>query len=210
MATIVEGDIGTFDAFVYGLPHPGTVEFIRTQMTAPSRLLEQASSSFQRNLQSMYESFAGDDTIRRIKALTRTVHHMWDRDNVSYLESMGELQQAKPTMQRFIMASPYVRKLYNAQKIEGYSGSYVDVYAGDVGRDHCDYRRVMSGVVEEFETEDGETSWKAMTWFDDPVEGDLNLTLSEKVDIIETWDVVKAHILRKREDPTSPYNASLG
>ena len=57
------------------------------------------------------------------------------------------LQQANPTMQRWVMSHPQVRQHYLDQNLDGYSDSYSNVFGKEVGKEDYNYRRATSGVM---------------------------------------------------------------
>ena len=96
-----------------------------------------------------------------------------------------------------------LRLMYHQQRCEGYTDTYVDMHPGDVGEQHYDYRRVVDGMVMEQDDE-----LVSVQYFDEIKEGD-ELDIDDQVAILRTWDSVKAAIEENKEDPTSPFNASL-
>ena len=101
------------------------------------------------------------------------------------LTSCIALQNANATMQRWIMAHPDVRKLYLDQNIDGYSGSYQNVFGKEIGEDDYNYRRVMDGVM----CDEGDIT-VVRQYLDDLLEGDRELNHYEKVKILHTYDAI--------------------
>ena len=101
------------------------------------------------------------------------------------LTSFIALQNANATMQRWIMAHPDVRKLYLDQNIDGYSGSYQNVFGKEIGEDDYNYRRVMDGVMRD----EGDIT-VVRQYLDDLLEGDRELNHYEKVKILHTYDAI--------------------
>lgn len=210
MGTFVSGDIGTFDALLYGAPDQGTLNFIHSQMSAPSRVLESARSFFETQTQALYQAFSSSDAVRKAQALMRTVTHAWDQDIIRPLYDLSDLQQAKYQMQRWVMACPEVRDAYQAGRISGYAGDYIDVEPGARLNDHYDYRRAMNGLMQDYVNEAGEDCWKAVTYLDDLRDQDIPLSLADQVEVQQTWDIIRRHIKRREVDPTSKYNEMMG
>lgn len=98
------------------------------------------------------------------------------------------MQQANLTMQRWVMAQPDVRDLYQSQDIDGYSDEYVDLDEGGIGESHYDYRRVMDGVITDGEEVD---EWVIKHYFEDLLPGDRELDHYEKELILNTWEAAK-------------------
>ena len=125
-------------------------------------------------------------------------------DQIRYLRTIGEVQHAPSSMIAMLMAEPTVRRMYHQQRVDGYSESYTDNQPGKVGEDHYDYRRVVNGV---FMEEEGE--WVATTYYEDLLPGTGELEFLDQVDILRTWEQMRIHLMRRKEDPTSRWNSSL-
>lgn len=147
----------------------------------------------------IYENMHGSRAMQTARNLLRqvknTVTHM---DYIHEINTVQGFREANFQMQRWIMAEPTTRKLYHDQRCDGYSNTYTDLYPNDVGEQHYDYRRVMDGVVQELPG----GGWVAPQYWDELVPGDRELAIDEKVDIINTWDVLKAFIQASKDDPT--------
>lgn len=206
MAQIIEGGADLFDALAYGKPHPGTQQFLQTQIQNMSNVATEAGQRFYQNAVNLYDRFSGSTAMRYANAARRAIGSIWQSDEIRRLASTGDFQQAPLTMQRWIMAEPTVRRLYQQQRVEGYEGSYVDVHKGDIGEEHYDYRRVMQGIVH---GEDTDEDWTATTYLDDLLPDDQELLLEEQVDILDSWTNIVAKIREGRSDPTSRWNADL-
>lgn len=206
MAQLVEGGSSTFDALVYGYNvHPGTQQFLQSQVERPTDTLLEGSREFVNKAAELYDRFSGSTAMRMARAAKRAIGSLWQSDEIRPLTTIGEMQHAPLAMQRWIMANSWIRDQYHAQKIEGYAESYRDLWENDSGEDHYDWRRVMNGFV----TESEEHGWTSTTYFEELLPDDYDLSLEEQVDIHDTWENVVAAIRRGREDPTSRWNAEL-
>lgn len=205
MAFLVTGGEHSVESLMYGQQHQNTIEFCRDQMDNMSNGLSMASEAFQERARSLFDTFAGSDAMRLATAAKRAVNSLWDDDNIKELCTIAEMQWAGQTMQRYVMASPFIREKYQKQTIEGYEGSYTDFFEGDIGEDHYDYRRVMNGVMVETKPD----TYYATTYYDDLYPNDRELEIEEQSDILNSWENIKAAILEDKEDPTSKWNASL-
>lgn len=210
MANIIRGDDSTFNALTMGEMHPNTMNFLQSQIEAPTTMLTEQGQQFFNHTRDLYDRFKESRSMRLINAARRAVGSIWQRNEIRQLETIEDFQWAPQKMQRFIMAEPEVRRLYHAQRVEGYTGTYRDAYAGDVGEHHYDYRRATNGFV--FVNEDpadDEPEWTAVTYYDDLDEGDRPLELDEQTDVILSMKQVVNLIRQGKDDPTSRYNASL-
>lgn len=207
MVQVSFADSYEFDALAYKQPHPSTLRFLENQFTNMSQTLSDAGRQFFSNAQSLFDSFTNSTAVRLAQAALRKAGSLFQRDEVRSIWDLGEIQNAPLTMQRFIMANPTVREMYHQQRCDGYSGTYVDQYPDDVGRDHYDYRRVTDGVLIDT-PDDEEYEWKCTVYFDELVEGDRPLLLEQQVDIMTMWDRVE-DFMKVGKDPTSVFGGEL-
>lgn len=207
MAQVIVGGPREFNALVYGQKHPGTLQFLETQLYQPSPMLNDMGQRFFADSAEIFERFNGADAQRIAQAAIRKVKAIFQPNTVRSLWDLADLQNANPVMQRWIMAQPDIRQAYHEQRLDGYSDSYVDMHPGQVGADHYDWRRVHNGLY--VEQDHADYDWKHTQYFEDLLEGDRELTLEEKVDILSTWDVVQMHLQAAKDDPTSPFGGKL-
>lgn len=210
MAYVIEGGTDVFNAMIYGDPHPGTRNFLRNQVETISDRLTDAGRNFMQGAREVYERVSGSVAARMARAASRQFQSLWQQDTIRELTELAELQTAPLTMQRWIMAEPTIRKLYQKQSCDGYADSYLDVWSGDIGEEHYDWRRVHNGLVQFEETEAGEESdqWYATTYMEDLLPDDEDLYLEDQVDIKTTWSNVVSAI-RSGKDPTSKWDSDL-
>ncbi len=205
MPVIVGGGDNTFTALAFGTPHPRTMAVLESQFTNLGNQISAAGEEFMARQRAMFEQFNGSEALRLAKAALRAVSHAFTPNIVQPLLTIGALQQAQTAMQPWIMANPVVRELFHQQRLDGYSDTYVDMEPGLIGERHTDYRHVMHGMLQELpDTEDGEGNWK-ITFNDDDRAGQPELTFTERIDILTTWDAVEALLGPGKEDPTSVY-----
>lgn len=193
--------LDVFDAGIYGTPNMGTVDYVRDQFAKGWENLTDIGRSFFEEKRELVEAATSEDAFRKTEALARKFRHMWDKDEIKSLNTLSQLQHAKPTMQRWLMADPVVRGLRNQQLIDGYSNTYEDWEPKSIGEDHHDYRLVTDGIY--MENEDG--SGECTSYYDSHDDEDV-LSFQEQVDIQSAWDTQRALLKRRREDTTSPFN----
>lgn len=203
MPVIIEGGPETFRAVAYSAPSPNLTGFLSQQLDQFSAQVNQGAQHYVELARQTFDSFNSSEAMRLAKAVKRKVDSLWTKEGIYPMLDIGEIQNANLTMQRWIMAEPTIRKMYQQQRCEGYSDTYVDMHPGDVGEQHYDYRRVVDGIVVEQDDE-----LVSVQYFDEIKEGD-ELDIDEQVAILRTWDSIKNAIDENKEDPTSPFNASL-
>jgi len=205
MINIVYGGSDAFDAVVYGESHPSNLQYFQNQVNSVGSTLTDIGQSFFANTQKLYDDINGSEAMRRLRAVVRTAKSLFAPNVVSSMLDVGVFQQAPYIMQRWIMAEPTVREMYQKQVCEGYGSSYLDTHPDTIGDTHYDYQRVMHGVVRESDNYDYEVKF----YMTENVEGDRDLTLPEKADILTTWENVRELMKRAMDDPTSPSNNKL-
>jgi hypothetical protein len=206
MAQVIIGDDRMFNAAVFGQPDWRAQEFLAEQYSNLSHRLTQTGQQFMAMARQTYDTMNNSQAMRIMRAAGRKINSLWEQDDIRRLTTIGELQHAQPVMQRWIMAEPEIRSLYQQQRLDGYSDTYIDMHPGAIGEDHYDYRRVMNGMIVDNKADDG---WSATTYIEELAE-EQELTLEEQVEIIDTWHLAKRMIREGREDPTSKFNSDLG
>jgi hypothetical protein len=212
MAQVFVGGDEYFNALTSGNPHQGTINFIQGQFNNPSSNLSETSRRFQEQARVSIEASLNSTAMRLATAATRKLRSLWNENSIQVLTDVGDFQYAPLVMQRYIMAHPTTRRLYQQERCDGYSDTYVDIHIGDVGEDHYDYRRVMDGVVvfSDEEDENGDLDWSSTTYLDELDEDDEELEFESQLDIIQSWETMDEHYKSgKTDDLTSKYNAEL-
>lgn len=203
---IIDGGDVAFDALAYGVDRPvNTMQYFQQEINNISQTLTDAGKGFFSNVRELYNDINNSETLRLARSAIQSAVTLFKPDTIMPLISIEQFQTASLQMQRWIMANPVVRERYHAQKIDGYSDSYVDMQPGLSGENQYDYRRVMDCVVQE----DQDDSWFVKYYLDDLHEGDKELTPDEKSDILRTWDLAELFIRAGDRDPTSPYGSKM-
>lgn len=204
MAQVIMGGAETFNALAYGKQHPNLQKFLHQQQESFSQNLNEAGMRYAERARSVYEKLNNSDAMRIARAIGRKAKSIWQCDEILPLTNIGQLQQAAPKMQRWIMAEPSIRKLYHSGQCDGYTGSYVDMSPKDIGENHYDYRRVMDGMF--VENEDGDL--ESISYLDEVDDGD-DLMIEEQTDILLSWSAVQRAVIEYGDDCTSKWNSSL-
>ena len=209
MVRVVVGDPADFNAMVYGYErHPGTVNYLENQFSNFGSTLNEAGKSFFSNAKQVFEDLTSSSAMRAARAALRKAGSIFQRDEIRSIWDLGGIQTAPLAMQRRIMAMPSIRELWNQQRCDGYSDTYVDLYPGMIGDNHYDYRRQKTGVVQELKNDD-DAEYVIKEFIDDIVEGDRELDTDEKADIEATEEAVNAFVQLGHDDPTSVFGGML-
>nr|DAX47750.1 MAG TPA: hypothetical protein [Caudoviricetes sp.] len=210
------GGVDAFDAMVFGQAHPGTLNFLTQQYQqltqSAANLVGQAKDLFLTTAQSAYDRYVSPEAQMRIRSMLGQVEDNTLHEVVRHMYQAEEMQQAGLVMQRWIMAEPTVRAMYLKQQLDGYADVYQNVHGEDIGDTHKDYRMVKDGILEFVYDEDGELAGYEVPHYmleAELAEDEPQLEIDEQVDILSTWDAMKAIIKAGTVDPTSPVGGFL-
>lgn len=201
--------VESFNYLITPEQNPINSQYLHNQFQQMSDTLTGIGKKFIEASKQIYETVNNSDTIRMAKAAIRMAKGMFHPNTIISLETLDDLRAAQPVMQRWLMAEPTIRNIYHEQKCDGYSHNYVDVHPNDIGDNHYDYRRVMDGIIVEQTDEQGESTWSAKTYADDLFEEDRDLTIDEKANILQSWEIMRMFI-KAGEDPTNIYGGEIG
>lgn len=207
MATYVEGGADLIDAFGGGMLDDNTKEWFQHHAQTVQQTLTSTGQAFFNRAREMYQTVSESQALQMLRNLRTRADNVWTGNMIQPLRTLEALQTAGPVMQRWVMAEPTLRTRYLNQEVEGYDEQYVNYHGDAVGDAHYDYRRVMNGIVQIPEDED--TEWVAKIYFDMMDEGERELTVHERLDILDSWDRVKHYLEEGGEDPTSLYGNQL-
>lgn len=213
MSGVLYGGVNDANALLYGRKHPNAIAYLEQNATRFQQYLEQspmltdAGRMFFQQSQEAIQQVIEADAMRYANAALRKVQEMFQPDIIKPLWDLAGLQTASLTMQRWIMADPTVRELYQQQRLDGFSDTYVDMHPGTIADSHYDYRQVMHGLMQD--DPDDPEGFKVSFYFDELVEGDRELVLDEKIAITSTWDIINAILKRGDDDPTSALGGKL-
>jgi hypothetical protein len=213
---ISEDDI---DAELFGEPHQGTLSYLRDRVERYAPRITELFNGFFEDSRETFERYNGERALRRIRARVRDSGDPMRKDIIRPLRTIEEIQRAKPTMQRYLMANIMSRILEANQEIDGYSDSYRNYHPGRRGFDDPDFMRVIDGVVwtddrhgiknnfDRFGKDDD--AWVAYQDLNLPVDGERPLDVIEQGDVLSTWDVLEALYAAKKKDPSSVLNENM-
>jgi hypothetical protein len=213
---ISEEDI---DAELFGEPHQGTLSYLRDRVERYAPRISELFNGFFEDSRDAYERYNGERALRRIRSRVRQSADPMRKDVIRPLYTIESIQNAKPVMQRYLMANIMSRILYEQQAIDGWSDSYRTAHPERRGFDDPDFMRVIDGVVW---TEDrhgikndfnrlgeGEDAFVLYSDMNAPVDDERDLDVIEQGDIHSTWDVLEAMYQAKKKDPSSVLNENM-
>lgn len=193
------------DLMIYGDNSQSQVDYLQMQMQmmgsymgdTQNRLMDIASNSYNYALNLV-------DNYDLMNELHQTGMVQMPNE-FSVLNTLESIQNANPLMMRYIMAEPMVRAMWQNGELYGYGDNYNNFTAPmstGVGNEDYDYRRVMDGM---FVMDPGiEDTYYREHFHEALMEGDRQLTLAEKLCVMETWDNMRAMIADSDIDFTKP------
>jgi hypothetical protein len=205
MALILQGGDDAFRALAYQPPHPNVAAYVQRHNQGWNAGVSEHMNAFLSAAGSVYNRVSHSDAIRMVRAIAGQVSTMWQPNSVQYLNTLPKLQNAMPSMQRWLMANPYLRELARAQRCDGYAETYVDMFPRAAPTQHPDYLLAIDGLY--MEQEDGTTTVTCL--MGDVDHPDDVLTYAEQTDILDSWDLQTEYLKAQKEDPTSKYKAML-
>ncbi len=185
MASIVRTSTAGADYALYGDKSHMVASYIQQQLQAMPVYASPYHDRIQQSMQSSYNYLTDMAVKHEIVQSLRGAGVELGENFIMELRTFEELQNANLTMQRWVMADPFIRELYLEQNIDGYSDTYLNTSDKYVGPKDYHYQLAMSGVP--VEVGDGKT----ITYFyhaeEDLREGDRKLSHHDKIAIQRTW-----------------------
>jgi len=197
------GQAEQMDALIYPQAHPNMINFLKGQFDNFSSTLTDSARTFMERGKTLFEMFNGSEAMRFARdAVSRSLgdSNIVVEDHIQSIFDIAKFQSASLQMQRFIMANPVARELYHEQRIDGYSDTYFDNKPCMIKHTHYDYQMVMDGVLQV-----EEDNWYFVNYMQQYKEGDRELLLEEKSEIINTWSHLEYLIQLGKDDPTSAH-----
>lgn len=197
MGTVVSIPEAALDYAIYGDNSQTISNYLVQQMQALPQAFNGFASRIYNAMMTSY-NYVNDAMTKHHLIGTLQQKGIQVIDNyIQPLVSMEALQNANPTMQRWVMAHPELRQLYLKQNIDGYSDTYRNIFGKGVGESDYNYRRIMDGVLQD----DGKESW-FKHYHEELLPGDRRLDHVEKSSILATHDYITAMLLSSNIDFT--------
>ena len=205
MAVMISGDNSVFNALVYGAGNQSGREYMAMLNQQFMQCLTPDLYNYYSNIgNTVYAGIDQTEAMNRLRMVGGQFMNMFQPDMVAYLQTMEQMQMAGLSMQRWIMANPQVRELYQQGVINGYSESYYDWEPNRNGAQQFDYRIVTNGVW----VEDASGNYSMTDWNHGGPDTE-ELTFEEQHCIMKTWDNVLRQMELRQKDPTSVWNNDM-
>lgn len=191
---------------LFGKPMAAAQDYISSSVNTYIQAIGDTTSNIGQAIQSRFNEVRSSAAIQHIENMRNRVSSIWQTDSIRHLENISAIQQAPLSMQRWVIANPYLRKHYNRGGLEAYDNQYVDIRPGGFGPTHYDYRRVMNGIVSLEEDKLAEYT----NYYEPGIDEKDLLSIVEKASILATWNVINEALDEcKTIDPTSVWNSTL-
>lgn len=161
------------------------------------------SDDFRNRVEETFSKVRSSRIYRATLASVRRLKNVGRPDSISQLSDIGMMQNASPIMQRLIMSSPRLLKLYRAKQVEGYHGSWRDFNANAIGDTNCNYRQVFDGIA----ITEGERTYATSYALSDKDREEF--TSMDLADVRISMANVHRMLDMGDDDPTSVWNAAL-
>lgn len=208
MATHVAGGVDAFNSYVYAQPSQQDIEFFNRNNQTFYETIGQTGMAFFDGVRDRMQTIDFGRLQEYAQAAMRRVSSFWDTDTIRPLTTLADVQFPPDMMIRWQMANPDVRTMYHKKLCAGYDDKYVDFQPGVSRHEHHDYQRVMHGM-EQYD-EEGELCF---VMYDETFEQEEDsvdyLSMSERCDIIQSWNTTTAFLNRMKDDPTSQFSGML-
>lgn len=196
---ITNGNINALHQMSYGNVTPTTIGFLQNQLSIIQNTPQ--LQGYYETAKLQFEAINGDTANRIADAVIRNNVAMYNPNVITCLSTIEQLQLAPVIMQRWLMTDPYIREQANNNRIYAWKDTYVDYEPELLPHERRDYRLLNQGLIETIE--DGD--WLAKQYFESYDENEKPLTISERIDILDSIAYAKAYIEEMEEDPTSPF-----
>lgn len=181
------------------------VNWINQRTTSLRPMLSTTANNFFEQARNVHQMISTSDAVQALRNLTFKKDSIYESNQIHRINTIEGLQTANPINQRWLMAFPELRERYLTNTLEGYGESYNNVFGDVIGSEHYDYRRVMNGVMTPVVPTE-----TIHNYYEPLPDGEIELTIHQKADIINNWNLASNYLDANEMDPTSPLGNLLG
>lgn len=182
-----------------------TTSWLADRSSALRESMGSAALNWFNTAKSFVQIIDTSSAIQAFRNITSKQESVWNTNNIHQCFTIEQLQTANPVQQRYIMAEPRLRDMYLNNSVEGYGDSYTNHQGDAVGIKQYDYRRVTDGIM----LEQPDETFEVNVFHEIVPDGDKELTLHQKVDILRNWNLVNVALDAAEMDPTSQFGNML-
>lgn len=202
---IITGGSVAFDSLLYGEDNQYVKSYLDQQISNISQLYGQAGTRIIDRTQQLYDIV----NTSRVKEIGRRALDlaagMFRPNNIYECKTSHEVMTARPVMQKWIMANPKVRDLYNQGQCCGYGETYQPLLKEASGSSDVYYRRTMSGIISDSEEGPMATIYVEDGRIDEVIP---ELIFRDQFSILKSWRIAEL-MMNEGNDPTDPYGGKL-
>lgn len=151
------------------------------------------------------------DFARRVEAIRGKMDTLWQTDSIRAISQMRHIQQVQPTMARWVMANPRVRRMYLNSRVDGYDeDTYLDNDPNSAaGAGSYDFDVITSGVVQHTVNDEGDRTQFIRHAVNNRYDEEYTVTMQNKLDVAHTWHFMEQAMEMDNTDPTSRTNGTI-
>lgn len=205
-ANIIQGGAEYADALIYKQPDESVLSYITNSMNNILQHTKNLSQQFVNSMTSIYDRFNSDISRQTSKMFLNRVGSSLDQMTLHYIR-YEHLGLANLGMQPYILAQPELNNLFRKEMCYGYQDTYIPKQPNTYGEDLIEYKRVMDGVLQFEDNEEGLGFIKHYSQDDEKTHG-KDLTTYDQFSIIDTWHNV-SRMLANKLDPSDPLLGEL-
>jgi len=199
-----------FDERLFGEPHPGTIRTLRERVERHAPRAREMFGEFFDDMRDVFERHNGRAALRRIRSNMTRMKDSLRRDTYRFMKTVEEMQEAKPRMQRALMAHPRMRRMELDQVIEAFvETDYLNPNWGEIGWHDSDFRRITDGVLLTDDTLGDHDTWIALQDLERDDYDERPLDIVEQKAVLDTWDFLDAALTKRGLDPSSTTGGRL-
>lgn len=131
-------------------------------------------------------------------------------NTITITSSFDDIVRAKPVMQEWHMANPRLNTLLRNDSAEGWNGAFDNYrYKDCEGILNIDTCKVQDGILRLHTNDDGVDEAVISHYLHCESGNDTELSMSQKIAILMSWDVMDSWLDHGIEDPTSQNGSML-
>ena len=195
----IEGGTAVIDALRSPPPSESTLAFFRAERDSiVNDTTGMYSQDWVQRVADIHDTFWDASYMNQMNQILQQNNNIVNPNRAYPIYQVNQIPYCSVYMQRWIMSYPELRELYYDSQCYGFEDTYVDISEGFIGMDDYNYRRVVDNMVNK-DYKGKKITISSIT--ESLKEGDRELMLWEKINIMSTWNTV-ARAISEGIDPT--------
>lgn len=202
MAGVIYGGSTAYSALISNPVAESVMDYVEEHNHLSLSRLSDIGRNFRDRIRGFRERSGFEEVSRIRERATRMMKSLFKEDDIRQLISLEDFQTSRRRMRRWTFADPELRQMYRDKRLSGWDRSIEDI-ASIKPEEHPDYLYVINGM---------EKDGLCVTHIDefiDIVHDTEELSLFDKVEIMQTWENAKRIIVEQKYDPTSLWGAMV-